>query len=109
VDTSEAGKAARTVDGRLFASKREAARYRDLALAAKAGQIVDLECQVPYVLHAPDGTAIGKYVADFRYRMQMAFGNWATIVEDAKGAKTDLYKWKKKHTEAEYQTEIWEV
>ena len=106
VDTSDAGKAARTVDGRLFASKREAARYVVLRTAERAGLIRDLECQVRYDLHAPDGTAIGRYVADFRYYWTET---GRPVTEDVKGAKTDLYRWKKKHTEAEHNVTIWEI
>lgn len=37
------------VDGRLFDSKREAARWQELKLLERAGEITELERQVEYV------------------------------------------------------------
>ena len=99
------------VDGRRFASKREAARYQTLAMALAAGRISDVQTQVPFDLHAPNGDKIGRYVADFAYRVVapgMAI-HGQRFVEDAKGVRTPLYRWKKKHVEAEYGIEILEV
>ena len=99
-----------TVEGRAFDSKREARRYAALRSLERAGAIVRLECQVPYVLHAVnlatgELTVTGRYVADFRYQ-------WAAsgliAVEDAKGFKTPVYKLKKRHVEAEYGITILE-
>ena len=99
-------RAVRTVvDGRTFASKREARRYGELRLMERAGNIGQLELQPVYVLHAPGGQVIGKYVADFRY---VDAGGDETV-EDAKGVRTPLYRWKKKHAEAEYGITIFEV
>lgn len=96
-------------DGIEFASKREARRYRDLVLLAKAGEITDLRMQVKYQLipaqREPDtigpkgGRRPGKliehevsYVADFVYRDKD--GN--EIVEDTKGFRTKEYIIKRK-------------
>ena len=64
-----------TVDGIRFASTREATRYGELTLLARAGQITDLTLQPEFPLHAPGlgpGDApcelVGKYRADFAYR-----------------------------------------
>ena len=38
------------VDGRRFASRKEAARYCELRLLERAGKIQDLTTQVPFVL-----------------------------------------------------------
>jgi hypothetical protein len=99
------------VDGVRFDSKREAQRYQSLMVAYKAGRISDLELQVRFDLHAPNGDLIGRYVADFTYRL-VAPGmatHGRLFVEDAKGVRTPLYRWKKKHFEAEYGLRILEV
>lgn len=99
------------VDGIRFASKRESARYKDLALASIAGRISDLQRQVRFDLHAPNGDVVGRYVADFTYRL-VAPGlatDGQMFVEDAKGVRTQLYIWKKRHFEAEYGLTILEV
>ena len=110
------------VDGISFASKAEARRYSELKLLEKAGEIESLELQPAFALKAllTTGTlkgagkamageypTIGKYVADFRYFKLTAPTGW--IVEDVKGMKTDLYKWKKKHVEAQYGIQIVEI
>ena len=95
------------VDGIRFASKAEAARYRQLKLLEKAGHIRGLLLQPAFVLHAPSPSGlvkVGRYVADFAY---MADG--ALVYEDVKGMRTPQYRWKKKHVEAEYGIEIREV
>ena len=91
------------VDGVRFASKREAARYRELRLLERAGEIARLELQPRYPLSV-SGETIGSYVADFRY---VRAG--VEVVEDVKGVKTPMYRWKKKHLRAEYGVEIEEV
>jgi hypothetical protein len=100
------------VDGISFASKAEARRYSELKLLAKAGKIECLELQPVYELLAPppagflEWPVVGKYVADFRY-FDMTTG--AHIVEDVKGFKTELYRWKKRHVEAQYGITITEI
>lgn len=92
------------VNGISFASRREARRWEKLRDLARAGVIQELRRQVRYPLHAPDGSRVGFYVADFEYRE-----DGALITEDAKGMKTDLYVWKKRHFEAEYGRHIRET
>ena len=96
------------VDGHRFASQREAARYGELKLQLQAGAITGLELQPTYPLTVigPDGIAveIGRYLADFRYQRQ-----GRTVVEDAKGMRTPIYSWKKRHVEAQYGIAIVEV
>jgi hypothetical protein len=100
------------IDGVRFASKREGARYAELKLLKKAGEIRELTLQPRYVLHAPlleeDGTVLalkrlGEFRADFRY-VDVATG--ATIVEDAKGVDVRLGRWKRRHAEAQYGLEV---
>ncbi len=97
-----------TVDGVTFDSKAEARRYSELKLMEKASDIQGLELQPIFDLLASDGVHrpvyLGKYVADFRYYRGME-----EIVEDVKGFKTPLYRWKKKHVEAQYGLTIKEI
>lgn len=80
------------VDGIMFASKKEAQRYCQLRLLERAGEISDLQIQVPYILFEKNeyGRQI-KYIADFVY-----LDNDRVIVEDCKGMRTDVYKLKKR-------------
>lgn len=84
------------IDGRRFASKREADRYMQLSLLQKAGAITDLECQPRYRLEVR-GSLIATYVADFRYRR-----DGATVVEDVKSppTRTPVYRMKVKLLQA---------
>src|SRR5262245_222629 len=94
------------VDGIRFASKKEAHRYGELKLLEKAVEIRELQLQPRFPLMAPgrgnggpyERVHIGDYVADFRYRE----GPRGILrIEDVKGFKTALYRWKKKHAEAQ--------
>lgn len=87
-----------TVDGITFHSKREAKRWGELVLMQKAGEIGTLRRQVPFPLFGRDDdikTETGRqmrYIADFVY--------WdnrinATVVEDAKGWATEVFKIKR--------------
>jgi hypothetical protein len=80
------------VGGILFDSKREAKRYKELLILLKAGVIGLLERQISYELNE-GGTHSLKYIADFRYIL-CATGE--TVVEDAKGMRTVVYKKKKR-------------
>lgn len=88
----------RTIGGIRFDSKAEMDRYLFLRMLERAGKIRDLERQVEYVLipaykHPVHGTARAvRYFADFRY-LEVSTGR--RIVEDVKGAKTDVYRIKK--------------
>jgi hypothetical protein len=109
-----------TVDGIRFASQKEAARYRELCLLEKSGEIWDLELQPRFPLHAPSTTGtihgalkaaagnfdgrIGEYRADFQY-----FDKRGKVIEDVKGMRTPLYRWKKKHVEKQYGIRVVEV
>ena len=55
-------------DGHRFDSKGERDRYIELKALEKAGKILDLDCQVPFILipESEHGRAI-EYVADFVY------------------------------------------
>jgi dsDNA-binding SOS-regulon protein len=93
------------IDGIRFASKKEAKRYAELKMLETAGVIQGLCLQPEYVLYAGDGdTKLGVYRADFEYAE-----NGQHIVEDVKGFKTPLYRWKKRHVEAQYGIEVRET
>lgn len=99
------------VNGELFDSRREAARWRDLQLMQRAGQISRLERQVRYLLVPSQYDENGKlleravtYVADFVY-----IQDGKLVVEDVKGLKTDVYVVKRKLMLSEYGIRIREV
>ncbi len=101
------------VDGIRFASKKEARRFEELKLLEQAGELFHLSRQVRFPLEVsgpgyPAVTIIGAYVADFVYFTKPNHGG-SRVVEDAKGFRTPMYRWKKKHVEAQYGIEVREV
>ena len=81
------------VDGMLFDSKAEAARWQELQLLERAGEVSGIERQVTYeLIPKQPGERAVKYIADFRYKTKEG----QTIVEDVKGFKTEEYKIKRK-------------
>jgi hypothetical protein len=100
------------VDGIIFDSKKEAARYQELKLAEKAGLISGLELQPKFSIDI-NGIHICNYFADFRYqdRVEERFSGLKSIVvvEDVKGVKTPVYKLKKKLVKAIHGFDIVEV
>ena len=92
------------IDGILFDSKREANRYLFLKSMQQAGEIQDLILQPSFDPIVQGGKVVGKYYADFKYRIGMK-----VVIEDAKGAKTDVYRLKKKIVEAVHNIKIVEV
>lgn len=115
-----------TVDGIQFDSKREAARYQELKLLERAGVISFFQRQTKFQLipdqHAPSNAVYTKgprkgqrkpgkllehecsYIADFCY-----IQNGETVVEDAKGYRTEVYRIKKKLMLERYGIQIKEV
>ena len=80
------------VGGITFDSKKEANRYEELRLLARAGEIQYLELQKEYeLIPKQDGERACKYIADFVY-----MENGKQVVEDTKGVKTPLYVVKRK-------------
>lgn len=100
--------------GVLFDSNREAQRWLVLQNRLAMGEISDLRRQVTFELTTmprdPQDAilrgfiVVSKYVADFVY-----VEKGKTVVEDAKGMKTDVYRLKKRHFEAEYGIAITET
>lgn len=86
------------VDGIKFDSRKEAARYQELKILKRAGEIRDLELQPRFLLQDKfklDGVTHRKieYVADFKY-WDNKEKKW--IIEDVKGVRTQVYLIKKK-------------
>ena len=86
-----------------FDSRKEAARFDELMLRLKAGQIRDLRLQVQFTLKesyvTPEGERIRaiRYIADFAYYANVG-DRWVYVVEDvkSKATKTAVYRMKKK-------------
>lgn len=93
-----------TVDGIRFASKREASRWKDLAILERVGEIRNLQRQVSLACMV-SGIKVCTYVADFVYVDQQH----QQVVEDAKGVRTPIYKLKKRLVRACLGIEIREV
>ena len=90
-----------TLDGYKFDSQQEAARYAVLRQQEQAGLISDLKVHPLYPLTV-QGVTIGSYEADFSYRANTA-PRGVLIVEDVKAIQNPLFRWKRKHFEAEYK------
>ena len=89
-----------TMDGQKFDSMKEAARYQELKLLERCGEIRELKRQVAFVVIPAQYDESGKllerevkYIADFTY---IEKGSLVRTVEDVKGLKTDAYKLKRK-------------
>lgn len=93
------------VDGRVFASRREARRYEELVILEKAGEISGLVCQPNFRITVNE-KHICNYIADFQYTDEIKD---ELVVEDVKGMKTPVYKLKKKLFEALYGFTITEI
>lgn len=84
--------------GKPFDSAAEARRYAELVLLQRAGEIRDLQRQVPYELVPAQRDSAGRavravtYVADFQYRTK----DGQAVVEDVKGVVTPDYRIKAK-------------
>ena len=100
-----------TVDGIRFDSLKEARLYRDLKLMERAGEICDLQLQVPFELIPTQKDEKGKvierkvvYKADFTYWQGGRF-----VVVDAKGVRTKEYIIKRKLMLQKYNIRVQEV
>lgn len=95
------------VDGIRFASKKEAAYYRELCVRRAVYDIDFFLMQVPF--HLPGGV---KYVADFvtyKFRgVPMAIAYQIEVI-DVKGVRTKEYRLKKRQVEALYGFKIKEI
>lgn len=103
--TNKYGAITAQVDGIKFDSRREARRWKELTLLVRAGEITGLERQVKFPLLVL-GAVLGHYIADFVYSDRRS---GRQVIEDAKGMKTPMYRWKKKHLAAQTGIQIREV
>jgi len=105
------------VDGYYFPSKGEAARYKELRLLERAGEITDLQVHPRFELSAfgldrGAPVPVATYVADFSYRqVDEKAGRLRLVVEDYKSTATitQLYKLKKRWMKAQYGVEVQEI
>lgn len=81
------------VDGRRYASKREAEYCEDLIRLEKAGKIGGLELQKRFELLGPTGEVICVYVADAAF-WDHERDRFRVI--DVKGVETEAFKLKRK-------------
>ena len=97
------------IDGYLFASTAEATRYLELRTLERVvpPAIDQLRLQVSFPLTV-EGELLGHYRCDFTYR-DLAQADTPLVVEDVKGMRTPLYRWKKRHFEAQYHMRIQEI
>ena len=77
-----------TVDGIIFDSKAEAARWLQLKALERSGRIKRLERQTPIDV-TYNNVKLFRYRADFSY-----FENGARIHEDVKGVMTPVFRLK---------------
>jgi hypothetical protein len=94
------------MDGYVFDSKKEAARYIQLRMRAIVRDIIDLRVHVVFQL------SVCKYEADFVYYEKASAGEWVMVVEDVKSKMTrrlSTYRLKKKLMLAELKILIKEV
>lgn len=112
------------IDGILFDSKKEAARWLELKLLEKAGAIVALERQRPYVLYVISEDLgmrvdVGKFTPDFEYWIPAVAGTEQTqaheamhVIEDVKSPitrKETAYRLRKRIFEALYGLTLTEI
>jgi len=92
------------VGDKTFDSKKEAARYQNLLLLERVGDIRNLKLQVPIKLMGQNGpilTRTGRHMrltVDFVYEDKRL--NWAKVCEDTKGMITRDYEVRKAIAEA---------
>jgi hypothetical protein len=104
-----APKEERTVDGRVFDSKREATRYAELKVLERAGKISHLECQPEFPVTI-NGHLLCRVHFDFAY-----FENGERIIEDVKSkdgrgtAKDTAYRLRKRAAELFFYIKVREV
>lgn len=108
---SKYGNVRTSIDGEVFDSAAEAARYTQLRLLERAGQIFELTRQVSFEL-AQAVVINGIHKRPLTYRADFAYRDAATgqrVVEDKKGALTEAYKIKRHLMKAIHNIDILET
>lgn len=86
---------ATTIDGRRFASAKEAKRYGELKLLVRAGEVDDLRLQVPIMLEGRDGPMLTRTGKQMRLTVDFVYtdlNTGLTVYEDSKGVPTRDYE-----------------
>jgi hypothetical protein len=101
------------VNGIKFPSILEADRYQQLLLLLRAGEIANLKLQVEFVINqaytdAETGERMRSvvYVADFVY---FDMRTKRTVIEDAKGIETAVFKIKWRQAKELYPQYDWKI
>ena len=83
---------------RTFDSQKEARRYDELSALLRAGKIRDLRLQPTFTLQESYVTAEGETVRAITYKADFVYTlpDGQKVIEDAKGARTEVYKLKRK-------------
>jgi hypothetical protein len=81
-----------TIDGNVFASKKEGKRFSELKLLERAKEISGLTLQPRYPMIV-NGRKVCTYVGDFSYLEEKSR---KLVCEDVKGFKTETYIVKRK-------------
>jgi len=96
-----------TVDGYVFDSKKEAARYRKLSWMEENGLISNLKLQPVFELQSAFTDATGKHHRAITYRADFQYTeNGREIIEDTKGVETAVFKLKRKLFLFKYQLDL---
>jgi hypothetical protein len=96
-----------TIDGVVFDSRKEAARYGQLKLLERCGAVQNLAVHPKFPLYVNE-RLICHYEADFRYS-ELVNGVWVERIEDCKGVRTRDYLLKKKLLRALYGVDVLET
>ncbi|MDR3464184.1 MAG: DUF1064 domain-containing protein [Beijerinckiaceae bacterium] len=102
-----ADKYARTIDGIVFDSEKEAVRYGELRLLERDGQISGLDLQPTFVVEI-NGKRLCRFKADFAYRCPQR----GRVIEDVKSsgtAKDPAYRLRKKAAELAHGIKVTEI
>lgn len=80
-----------------FDSQKEAARFDELMLMLRAGNISELRLQPEFTIQEAFTTPQGERIRAIRYRADFQYvQDGQTVVEDVKGFRTKDYELKKK-------------
>ena len=94
-----------TVNGEMLDSRLEGRHYAKLLLLQKAGEVMEIKRQVPFVVTAEPKELSVKYVADF----VVTFKDGREEIQDCKGYETREYKRKKRLLKKFLNIEIVEI
>lgn len=87
-----------------FDSKRECAEWIQLKVREKAGDVTELKRQVPYELKVGE-KVIGRLILDMVY-FDRHLGEMVYADVKSPATITQLFKWKRKHFEAQFGLKI---